>query len=279
MLDRSKAKKVPILMYHSISQHATSKFRPFTVPPVLFADHMAYLYQHSYTPITVTQLIHARGQEGLALPAHPVVLTFDDGFADFFTDALPVLERYGFPATLYVTTAFIGGTSCWMRNEGEGNRPMLTWDQLTEISLSGIECGGHTHRHPQLDILPHAMAQNEIVYCKRLLEEHLGQDVLSFAYPHGYHSAAIQRLVREAGYTSACAVKYEMNAEPADPFALARLMVSAETSVNALAMLLVKHNPLPITTIYKRARIPMWRLVRRCSNWRRHYAQEGWERC
>lgn len=279
MFVHSEKKKIPILMYHSISESANSTFKPFTVPPMLFADHMAYLHQHGYTPITVTQLIHARTQEGPALPARSVVLTFDDGFADFFTEALPVLQRYGFTATLYVVTAFMNGTSRWLQREGEATRLILTWDQLTEISLSGIECGGHTHCHRQLDILPHAVAQDEIVRCKGLLEDHLGQDVLSFAYPHGYHSAAIQRLVREAGYTSACAVKYEMNSEPADPFALARLFVSADTSVDTLAVLLTKRSPLAITTIYTRARIPVWRLARRCSNSRRQYLQGEWESC
>lgn len=262
MLDRFQKKKIPILMYHSISQNATPKFKPFTVSPRLFEDHMTYLSEHGYTPITVTQLIQTRGKKEAALPARPVVLTFDDGFADFFTDALSVLKRFGFPATLYVITAFIGSTSRWMWDEGEGTRPILTWDQLSEISLCGIECGGHTHSHRQLDILPRTVARDEIVRCKHLLEDHLGQEVLSFAYPHGYHSAITQRLVREAGYTSACAVKYEMHTEPSDPFALARLLVSAEMSIDDLAMLLNRQSPLPIVKLYKQARVPLWRLVR-----------------
>src|SRR5712692_5534407 len=118
MLARSKEKKVPILMYHSVSNHATKKFRQFTVSPALFADHMAYLYQHAYTPITITQLINARMQEKPTLPERPVVLTFDDGFADFFTEALPVLKLYSFVATLYVATSFINDTSRWLQQEG-----------------------------------------------------------------------------------------------------------------------------------------------------------------
>jgi peptidoglycan/xylan/chitin deacetylase (PgdA/CDA1 family) len=263
-----KNKKVPILMYHSISDHATPKFKQFTVSPALFADHMAYLHQHAYTPITITQFVDALSQNNAissALPERPVVLTFDDGFADFYTEALPVLKRYGFAATLYVATAFINDTSRWLRGAGESTRPMLTWDRLSEISASGIECGAHSHHHPQLDTLPYSQAQYEIVQSKRLLEQHLGRAVSSFAYPFGYHTAAVRRQVQEAGYTSACAVKHEMSWQTSDPFALGRLIIKAGTSVEALAGLLGMRSPLVVSTMYVRARTSAWQLVRRSS--------------
>src|SRR6266487_3901186 len=129
MLARHEKKRIPILMYHSISRHATPKFKPFTVSPELFADHIAYLLQHAYTPITVTQFVEtvAHGASvSSTLPERTVVLTFDDGFADFFTEAFPILKQYGFTATLYVLTAFINSTSRWLQREGEATRPMLT---------------------------------------------------------------------------------------------------------------------------------------------------------
>src|SRR5216683_3130136 len=181
MVVPSEKKKVPILMYHSISEHAAPKFKPFAVSPTLFAEHMAYLHQHAYTPITVTQLINTRSKGSSVLPEQPVVLTFDDGFADFFTEALPVLQRYGFTATLYVSTAFVDGTSRWLQREGEARHLMLTWEELAEISMSGIECGAHSHSHPQLDTLPCSVARNEILQSKRLLESHLGREIFSFA--------------------------------------------------------------------------------------------------
>jgi peptidoglycan/xylan/chitin deacetylase (PgdA/CDA1 family) len=265
MVAPSEKKKVPILMYHSISEHASPKYKPFAVSPALFAGHMAYLHQHAYTPITVTQFIDARVKGSAALPERPVILTFDDGFADFFTGAFPMLLRYGFPATLYVTTAFLNGTSRWLRREGEATRPMLTWNQLTEISAAGIECGGHSHCHPQLDTLPLSVTREEIMQCKRLLEQHLALEVCSFAYPFGYYTTAIKQLVREAGYTSACAVKYEMSSETTDSFALARLMVKPGTSINAFASLLTIRYPSVATMLYKRARVHVWRVARRCS--------------
>ncbi|HYU72029.1 MAG TPA: polysaccharide deacetylase family protein [Ktedonobacteraceae bacterium] len=233
--------------------------------PALFAAQMAYLHQNAYTPITVTQFVNALYQKGTTLPERPVVLTFDDSFADFFSEALPVLKQYGFAATLYIVTAFINDTSRWLQREGEATRLMLTWDQLTEISAYDIECGAHSHSHRPLDTLSHTVARDEIVQCKRLLEHNLGQKVLSFAYPFGYHSAALRQLAREAGYTSACAVKHAMSSETTDPFALARIMVKEETSVDALAALLIGCGSPSIRTMYLRARTPVWRFARRCS--------------
>lgn len=263
MLVKQEKKQIPILMYHSIAQSTNPKFNQFAMPPASFAEHMTYLHQHSYTPINITQLVRILSQERSALPERPVVLTFDDGFADFFPNALPVLQQYNFTATLYIATGFIGSTSRWLAREGEATRPMLTWDQVSKINACGIECGGHSHWHPQLDTLPLVEAREEIVHCKKLLEDHLGQKVSSFAYPYGYHSAAIKRLVREAGYTSACAVGYAMSSTTADPFALERLRMGVDTSVDVLAALLTRPIPSTGTTIYKHIRKSGWQLVRR----------------
>jgi peptidoglycan/xylan/chitin deacetylase (PgdA/CDA1 family) len=190
------------------------------------------------------------------------VLTFDDGFADFFTVAFPILKLYGFVATLYVATAFVNATSRWLRGEGEAARAMLTWDQLCALSAYGIECGGHSHTHPQLDALPLSIARNEIVQCKKLLEERLGQNITSISYPFGYYSAAIRRLVQEAGYTSACAVGYAMSSQASDPFALTRLFVSADIQTAALAALLTRGSTSIATTMYQQSRTRVWGLFR-----------------
>lgn len=275
MVAQVEKKKIPILMYHSISRYATPVFKPFTVSPELFAEHMKYLHEHEYTCITVTQFVNAQCQEGLSLPERPVLLTFDDGFADFFTEALPILERYNFVATLYIATAFIGSTSRWLQREGEAMRLMLTWEQVRQLSLLGIECGGHSHYHQELDILPQSIVRAEIVGCKRLLEDHLGQEVLSFAYPFGYYTTATQQLVREAGYTSACAVQYKMSSYVSDPFALRRLIVKADTNIDAFASLITGYGSSILTTWYVQARTPFWRLARRYSPLMAQRLQEG----
>ncbi|SRR6266487_871917 len=271
-----ETKKIPILEYHSISDHATPQFKPFTLSPTVFAEHVAYLHQHGYTPITVGQYMNARSQGGSvssALPERPVVITFDDGYSDFFTAAFPVLKRYGFTATVFVLTAFVNGTGLWMRRIGEATRPMLTWDQLAAISASGIECGGHSHSHPQLDTLPLEVARDEIVRCKRLLEDRLGQEITSFAYPYGFHNATTKRLVKQAAYTSACAGKHRMCTVTTDPFALTRLEIDVNTRVNDLAALLTRRNPPAVKAMGRDALVPMYRVVRRFSAAVRRYPQ------
>jgi peptidoglycan/xylan/chitin deacetylase (PgdA/CDA1 family) len=238
---------------------------------------MAYLHRQRYTPLTVTQYIQARSRGASALPERPVILTFDDGFADFFTGALPVLKQYDFTATLYIATAFAGGYSSWMRREKETARCMLSWQQVREIAAHGIECGAHTHTHPQLDTLPLYAARNEMARSKSLLEDHLGQAVYSFAYPYGYQTARLRQVAREVGFTSACAVRHAPSFLADDAFCLSRLMVSADTDLATFAALLTgTWNTLSLARLlYRRARTPAWQFVRRGPASMMRYCQGG----
>ena len=263
---QSNKKEIPVLMYHSISDHINPQVRQFTIPPMLFREHMEYLYYNNYTSITITELMTLNNQERQFLPEKPVVLTFDDGFTDFFTDAFPILKHYNFVATLYIVTGFVGDTSRWLWREGDATRPLLTWDQIREVAAWGIECGGHSHTHPQLDLLPLSTARHEIMRCKELLELHLGQTIFSFAYPYGYHSTALQRLVKKIGYTSGCAVEHEMSVETDNPFCLPRLFVGPETDIPAFAQLLTSSSPSVMTKLCKQVRAPIKRFIRQYSS-------------
>jgi peptidoglycan/xylan/chitin deacetylase (PgdA/CDA1 family) len=272
--------QVPILMYHSISQTQNTKFRPFTVSPLLFAAQMRYLSAAGYTPITVTQFIQAISDpDEQELPARPVILTFDDGFADFFLSAFPILQHYQFTATLYVTTAFIEGTSSWLRREGESTRPMISNNQLRHIHHYGIECGGHTHSHPQLDTIELDKARQEILQCKDILEQLLGRRVSSFAYPFGYTNPAVQDLVREAGYTSACTVQHRMTTSETDHFALTRLMVNASTTLDEFRRLLNGSAFSGPQALYLHMRTPLWSVVRKSSAFVSKHLQKRGETC
>ena len=262
---------VPILLYHSIAKDVTSQYSKWAIPPEMFATHMAYLHECQYTPITVTQFVQALTQQHLLLPNHPIILTFDDGLADFYTGALPVLQGYGFAATLYITTGFVGGTSRWLRHEGEGRRSMLTWTQIARINASGVECGAHSYSHPQLDILSVAAARDEIVRCKIELEQHLGRPVETFAYPYGYYSLIVRRLVQQAGYTSACAVKHALSGLTDDRFALARIIVARNTDVAGLDRLLAGRG-LHVAPLRERLQTKGWRLMRQSARLLRQHS-------
>ena len=262
MVNHTEKQNIPILMYHSISSYAHPRFRPCIVSPETFEEHLSYLDQCHYTSVTVTQFVQAIARGGDGLPPRPVILTFDDGYADFYTSALPALRRHSFTATLYIATAFVGNTSRWLQHMGEGMHPMLTWVQLAEINASGIECGAHSHTHRPLDMLPPSVVRDEIVHSKELLEEHLGQQVSSFAYPFGYYSVPVRRIVQAVGYVSACAIKGALSSLHDDPYTLARLAIKPDTGVQALAAALSTGRGPLVASQMKQVRAHLRRYVR-----------------
>jgi peptidoglycan/xylan/chitin deacetylase (PgdA/CDA1 family) len=251
---------IPILLYHSVSREPSALIRPFTVTPEVFGSHMDCVIEQGRVSLTVSEL--AAALEGtIPLPERPVVVTFDDGFADFQEVALPALRARGLGVTLYVTTGFLRGSRGAAHSPGFEDR-MLAWSQLPELATEGVELGGHSHTHPHLDTLSPAQARVEIMRCKTLLEERLGTPVRSFAYPNGYSSRTVRRLVREAGYRSACSVKDQLSSPDDDVFSLARLMVRADTSLAELRTWLAGAGP-PIAPTRERLRTKAWRLHRR----------------
>ena len=251
---------VPILMYHSIDSESAPGFRRWTLSPELFAQHMDWLAEADYHPITVSALASTLAADR-PLPPRCIVITFDDGFRDFLTGAMPILQRHGFPATLYVVTGYVGKVSLWLRALGEDGRPMLSWGDLRTISDWGIECGAHTHSHPQLDITPRDRALAEIRRSKLCLEDHLGREVKTFAYPYGYASRTTRRLVQQAGFTSACRVRHALSSTTEDRFALSRIMVTNDVGVDGLRSVL-SGTSLPIAPPSDRLVATGWRLAR-----------------
>mgnify|MGYP000524829517 CR=1 FL=1 len=223
---------IPILLYHSVSTVAAKLYQPWAISPERFGEHLAYLREMGYQPLTVGQLAQSMKEGKAHLLRRPVVVTFDDGLADFLSGAVPVLTKYRFPVTLYVTTSYVGSTSLWLKAEGEQNRQMMTWSELRE--LEGVEIGGHSHTHPQLDVWPLEKARSEIFLCKEILEEHLARPVQTFAFPHGYYNQKLLNIVRQAGFTSSCIVGHAMAMDSCSPFALPRIIITSDTTIPIL---------------------------------------------
>jgi len=251
---------VPILMYHSVDESCDPAYRRWTVSPERFAGHLAVLRDRGYAPLTIAELVRRR-QSG-NLPDKGVAITFDDGLADFGRHALPLLERFGFASTLFVTTGHVGATARWLADLGEGERPMLTWDEIAALPQRNVEVGAHTHSHPQLDLLATADARREIEHSKALLEAHIGQRVQSFAYPHGYSTPAVRHCVAQAGFSAACRVADGLSRSGESPYALSRLIVTGEWTTGQMEDLLDGRFA-PVAPAPDRPAMLAWRLYRR----------------
>jgi peptidoglycan/xylan/chitin deacetylase (PgdA/CDA1 family) len=175
---------VPILMYHSITDadesNAHAYYRTKTSPAV-FAAQMKYLYDNGYKTCSPAQAIQ---QLQAQAAAKLVVITFDDGYRDFYRNAFPKLNQYGYSATVYLATAYIAETPLQFKSTD-----CLTWAEVRELSQHGILFGSHTVTHPQLRELSQVAVNEELANSKKAIEEKLGCAVDSFAYPYAFPQA------------------------------------------------------------------------------------------
>ena len=233
------SRTIPIFEYHSISPPQGERDARLTVSPEHFAEQMDWLADQGYQTLTLSQYF----QQSDTLPERSVLLTFDDGFADFAENALPILRQHRFSATLYVVTAYIGQYNGWEGLDVMPRRSLLGWSDLVALAEAGIEIGSHSHTHPVLDLLPEAEARDEIERSKALLEEHLACTISTFCYPYGYYDRHVQHLIAEAGFTTACAVLDALQLAGESPLALARLTIRDVLTIQALE---VKLNQQPL---------------------------------
>ncbi|MGV9243451.1 polysaccharide deacetylase family protein [Streptomyces sp. NPDC003710] len=215
---------VPILMYHSVATAPNEATRALSVAPEAFAEQMAMLADLKFTPVSTADLARS-WREGAPLPERPVLITFDDGYEGVHRHALPVLAGHGFPSTLFVSTGWIRGA----HDTGGGLDTMLGWDQVRELAGAGVEIGGHSHTHPQLDQLPDDALRFELVHCAEIITDELGTRPVSFAYPYGYSSRRVRRTVRETGYRQSLAVGNGLARRRQGPYALQRVTVRRNT--------------------------------------------------
>ncbi|MET7983645.1 polysaccharide deacetylase family protein [Streptomyces sp. NPDC005281] len=253
---------VPVFLYHAVSDDSPPWLARFTVSRRTFVEQLDMIADSGLRVVPLRQLVAAL-LGGPPLPPRSAVLTFDDGYADFASTVAPLLAARGLPSTLYVTT---GALSSDGRPSGGPFPSMATlgWAQVRELDAAGVEIGGHTVTHPQLDTLPRASVRQEVAGCKRQIEDALGHRVDSFAYPHGYSSRAVRALVREAGWTSAAAIRAAsaFSSERDDPLRFARLMVQADTGRDRFA-LWTGGEGAPVAPFAESLRTRGWRAYRR----------------
>ncbi|MGO8795990.1 MAG: polysaccharide deacetylase family protein [Candidatus Sulfotelmatobacter sp.] len=221
---------VPILMYHSISEEdelGVHAYYRTKTSPAIFASQLKYLHDNGYTTCSLAEAVHYV-QDKTPTAARLVVITFDDGFRDFYREAFPLLNQYGFSATVFLPTAYIGESPVAFKG-----KDCLTWAEVRELHRHGIRFGSHTVTHPQLHDLSAAKIQEEIINSRQTIEEKLSSAVDSFAYPYAFPQTdtAFKNLLRDtlmhAGYRNGVCTIVGRAKPASEPLFLERLPVNS----------------------------------------------------
>ncbi len=212
--------RVPILMYHYVEyvQDKGDKIRiSLNTTPFILEEEIKTLAAAGYTFMTSAELADALDKK-TTLPQKPIVLTFDDGYRDFYTDVLPILKKYHVKATEYVIAGFL-------------NRPNHLLDtQITEILQSGlVEIGAHTVHHVWLKGKPLKEVTDEVAQSKTILERQFHIPVVSFAYPFGAFDEQAVYVVKSVGFKTSVSTIPGIDASRSNRFFLFRLRPGART--------------------------------------------------
>ena len=198
---------VPILMYHHVQSHLAGA-TPMYVSPRQFRRQLSYLRTHGYRPVSMSRVWQA-WNGGRALPPRPVVLSFDDGYVDQYTNAARILRSYHWPAVLNLVVR--RGTALTDADV----RRMVSW---------GWQIGSHTMDHKVLTKLSAGSLRYQLTESRRVLRAKFHQEVDFFCYPYGEFNGRVERAVEKAGYLAATEVKYGA-ATPYRRWALKRVAV------------------------------------------------------
>jgi len=214
----SRAIQVPILMYHYIRTPPSPRVDPLgyrlSVSPEVFQTQMDWLSGHGYHAVNFNQ-VRAYFAGAAPLPSRPVVITLDDGYADLYTTALPILEAHHFTAVAYIVSGFIN------------QRGYVTSDEVVELDRAGIEIGSHTVSHPDLARMSFASAMFQVAEAKHVLEALVDHPVLDFAYPSGRYNPDTIIALEKAGYdTAVTTAAYPLTHSLANRFTWSRVRVS-----------------------------------------------------
>ena len=246
---RLDADGLRILFYHRVSDDEDA----LAVAPRRFREQMELVAAAGYDVIDLCQAA------GLLAAGHSlqrtIALNFDDGYRDVAENALPVLEKLGFPATVFIATGVTDGTAsfAWYRRQP----PLLTWEEIVELERSGsLRFGAHSITHPNLLALEAESAKREIAGSKLALKAKLGREVEAFCYPAGLFSDRDRGFVADAGFRVAVSCEPGVNRPGADPLTLRRRQIDARDSLlDFRAKLGGGHDsPLPLRGVYRRMR-------------------------
>jgi peptidoglycan/xylan/chitin deacetylase (PgdA/CDA1 family) len=219
--------RIPVLAYHSVDDNLMC---PYSLSVGKFRRQIEYLRSKGYKSLSLHELIsHVQGRIEKT-PLKAIVLSFDDGYTDFCSHALPILRQHGFRAVLSVVGDFCNkGVTDWINNGSPV--PALSWDDIQRICAEGIEIASHGMTHVELTSIPLEQANWEIRKSKEQIESAINTDVDFFFYPHGACNGQIAGLVGRNGYRAALTTSPGLVREGDDIYALRRITMKQELSL------------------------------------------------
>ncbi len=220
-----KEKICPVLAYHKINDLELED--KFTVRIKDFAEQMSYFYKKGFRTISLSKYVEFISQ-GKSIPHKHFVLTFDDGYEDFYLNALPILTKYNFQATVFIVADLAGKENEWDIKNGYRSHRLMDWTQIREIMKSGIEIGSHTLTHPNLCLCSDDALDYEIAQSKLILEEKTNCKIEFLAYPFGKFSERVKNFVIKHNYRGACAIT-DNNLK--DKLAIGRIEITNHDSI------------------------------------------------
>lgn len=210
---------VPILLYHSIDTSGS----PISVSPQNFAWQMGWLAKNGWFTMTLDELLQL--MKANRMPKKRVVITFDDGFRNNLTEALPALSAFGFTATVFVATETVGRTNSFVTSRMP-QFPMLGWEDLRKLAEAGWQIESHGHTHTNLPQLDYSELCWELQISRDWLQKQTGVYANHFCYPRGKFNETVLHAVQDAQYKSACSLRVGLVKTTSNPWTLERLAIN-----------------------------------------------------
>lgn len=248
---------VPILMYHSIADIPGDRL---SVSPKAFAGQLAYLHKNGRKTITLEQYAAWR-QEGRPIPDRAVILTFDDGYLDNYSNALPLLLQYGMTAAVFPVAGWIGKTNDWENYPGKSFHRMMGWPELRAWLDAGMDMGVHTVTHCSLSSLPDREAiAFELQSSQKAFAEHLQFNPAFLCYPYGDFDNRVKQIAADCGFKGALAILNDTPWFSHDMYAMQRVPVSQRHRL--------EHFAVKVSAVQ-----PVLTFLQRCERGFRHYVK------
>jgi len=215
-------------MYHSIAKKPKGTvLRSIHVAPKRFAMHMRLLKLLGYTALSMRELMpYVRGEKS----GKVVGLTFDDGYQNNLTHALPVLNKFGFSSTLYLVSNRLGQYNQWDESKHIEHNALMSVEEINTWLEQGQDIGAHTQHHVNLNAVPIKVAEQEIRLSKQQLEILFDRPVTDFCYPYGGYNQQIINICKQNGFDNATTIiRGRVTPNNTDPFELPRIFVPYHT--------------------------------------------------